>query len=176
MIGQGKTGWWVAGLCAAVVLTSVGYGMGRRAAIRAMGSSIGITPAGAPLPTIQIEPIQPQEELAAINAGSTAALTASSDSAAAPSVQAQASLPAITEGSSSEIAQAGQANTKEVQLALRAAGFDPGSADGRMGPRTHEAIRDFQKANGLNADGKVGPKTWAKLESFLKQDTTTQAQ
>lgn len=164
MIGQGKTGWWVAGVCAAVVLMSVGYGMGKRAAIRAMGSSMGVTPAGAPLPTIQIEPIQPQEEMAAITAG---------DAAETPAVQAQASLPAITEGSAAETAQA---DTKSVQLALRAAGFDPGSADGRMGPRTREAVRDFQKANGLNADGKVGPRTWAKLESFLKQDTTTQAQ
>ncbi len=175
MIGQGKTGWWVAGLCAAVVLTSVGYGMGRRAAIRAMGSSIGVTPAGAPLPTIQIEPIQPQEELAAITAGDAASLTAV-DPSATPSVQAQAALPAITEDASAEVAQAGAGNTKNVQLALRAAGFDPGSADGRMGPRTREAIRDFQKANGLNADGKVGPRTWAKLETFLKTDTATQAQ
>lgn len=173
MIGQGKTGWWVAGVCAAVVLTSVGYGMGKRAAIRAMGSSIGVTPAGAPLPMIQIEPIQPQEELAAITAGD-AAMTPS-DFSETPSVQARASLPAITEGAA-ETAQAGQADTRKIQLALRAAGFEPGSADGRMGPRTREAIRDFQKANGLNADGKVGPRTWAKLESFLKQGTTTQAQ
>ena len=164
MIGQGKTGWWVAGICAAVVLTSVGYGMGRRAAMRAMGSSIGVTPAGAPLPTIQIEPIQPQEELAAIGAAEPAA-------SEAPSVQAQASLPAITEGAPAETLQGEQARLRDVQLALRAAGFDPGSADGRMGPRTRQAVRDFQVANGLEADGKLGPRTWAKLEPFLKKET-----
>ena len=166
MIGQGKTGWWVDGICAAVVLTSVGYGMGRRAAIRAMGSSIGVTPAGAPLPTIQIEPIQPQEELAAISTSEAAATTALSTDA--PAVQAQASLPAITKDAAAEPLKGEQARTRDVQVALRAAGFDPGSADGRIGPRTRQAIRDFQAANGLEADGKVGAKTWAKLEMFLK--------
>lgn len=167
MIGQGKTGLWVAGICAAVVLTSVGYGMGRRAAIRAMGSSIGVTPAGAPLPTIQIEPIQPQEELAAIGTSEAAATTAPS-STNTPAVQAQASLPAITEGASTEPLKGEPAHTRDIQVALRAAGFDPGSTDGRMGPRTRQAVRDFQVANGLEADGKVGAKTWAKLETFLK--------
>lgn len=165
MIGQGKTGWWVAGICAAVVVTSVGYGMGKRAAIRAMGSSIGVTPAGAPLPTIQIEPIQPQEELAAI--GSFEAAASSAD---APAVQAQASLPAITEGASGAPLKGEPARTRDIQLALRSAGFDPGSSDGRMGPRTRQAVRDFQVANGLEADGKVGAKTWAKLETFLKPE------
>ncbi len=168
MIGRGKTGWWVAGVCAAVVLTSIGYGMGRRAAMRAMGSSFGVTPAGAPLPTIQIEPIQPQEELAAIGAADPAA-------SEAPSVQAQASLPAITEGAAeSQPLQGEQARLRDVQLALRAAGFDTGTPDGRMGPRTRQAIRDFQVANGLEADGKMGPRTWAKLEPFLKQGAQQQ--
>ncbi|MBI3323404.1 MAG: peptidoglycan-binding protein [Candidatus Omnitrophica bacterium] len=167
MIGQGRTGWWVAGICAAFVLTSVGYGMGRRAAMRAMGSSIGVTPAGAPLPTIQIEPIQPQEELAAIGGFEPAAGAGPADAA---SVQAQAALPAITGGASADSLQGGQARVRDVQVALRAAGFDPGSADGRMGPRTRQAVRDFQVANGLQPDGKVGARTWAKLETFLKQE------
>lgn len=167
MIGQGKTGWWVGGICAAVVLSSVSYGMGRRAAMRAMGSSIGVTPAGAPLPTIQIEPIQPQEELAAIGA----------EPGEAPAIQAQASLPAVSGDPSSNPSQGDQAGVREVQLALRAAGFDPGSSDGRMGPRTRQALRDFQVANGLEADGKVGPRTWTKLEPFFKkQDTQQQTQ
>ena len=164
MIGQGKTGWWVGGICAAVVLTSVGYGMGRRAAMRAMGSSIGVTPAGAPLPTIQIEPIQPQEELAAISASAPA------EGSEALSVQAQASLPAITEAVPADSLQGEQARARDIQLALRAAGFEPGSADGRIGPRTRQAVRDFQVANGLEPDGKVGPKTWTKLETFLKPE------
>jgi peptidoglycan hydrolase-like protein with peptidoglycan-binding domain len=60
------------------------------------------------------------------------------------------------------------ARVREIQRALVAAGFDPGPADGRLGPRTKVAIHDFQQANGLEPDGKVGPKTWSKLEPYLK--------
>lgn len=38
-------------------------------------------------------------------------------------------------------------------------------ADGNFGPLTEEAVKEFQKANGLVADGIVGDKTWAVLES-----------
>lgn len=36
-------------------------------------------------------------------------------------------------------------------------------ADGRFGPKTREAVKAYQRANGLDPDGIVGPKTWAKL-------------
>lgn len=36
-------------------------------------------------------------------------------------------------------------------------------ADGIFGNLTDEAVREFQKANGLTVDGIVGDKTWAKL-------------
>ena len=53
---------------------------------------------------------------------------------------------------------------KKVQLALTAAGFDPGKADGKMGPQTVQAIKNFQEANGLKVDGVVGKGTWEKLQ------------
>ena len=38
--------------------------------------------------------------------------------------------------------------------------------DGKFGPKTDAATKEFQKKNGLEADGIVGPKTWKKgLES-----------
>ena len=35
--------------------------------------------------------------------------------------------------------------------------------DGIFGPLTEEAVKEFQKSNGLTVDGIVGAKTWAKL-------------
>lgn len=62
-----------------------------------------------------------------------------------------------------------QDRNKDIQKALKAAGFYTGAVDGKIGPRTKKAIIDFQKAKGLKADGKVGPKTWAELEKYLVQ-------
>jgi murein L,D-transpeptidase YcbB/YkuD len=56
---------------------------------------------------------------------------------------------------------------KDIQTALKNAGFYNGSVDGKIGPKTKSAIQDFQKAKGLKADGKVGPKTWAEMEKYL---------
>jgi len=58
-------------------------------------------------------------------------------------------------------------NAEQIQAALANAGFGPGPIDGRMGPKTIEAVKKFQEAHGLAADGKVGPKTWSKLREFL---------
>ena len=59
--------------------------------------------------------------------------------------------------------------TRQIQTALKNAGFDPGLIDGKLGPKTKKAIKDFQAANRLAVDGKVGPKTWAKLSKYLLQ-------
>ena len=57
----------------------------------------------------------------------------------------------------------------EIQLALKNAGFDPGAIDGKIGPMTKQAIKEFQKTKGLTPDGIVGPKTWAELSTYLKK-------
>lgn len=59
--------------------------------------------------------------------------------------------------------------SKDIQKALKNAGFYAGTVDGKIGPKTKRAIEEFQKAKGLKADGKVGPKTWAELEKYLTQ-------
>lgn len=56
---------------------------------------------------------------------------------------------------------------KQIQLALKNAGFDPGPIDGKLGSRTRQAVREFQDVNGLHVDGVVGKRTWAKLAPFL---------
>ena len=58
--------------------------------------------------------------------------------------------------------------TKEIQRALKNAGFDPGAVDGKMGPRTQQAIKEFQRAKGLKVDGNVGAKTWRELGKHLE--------
>jgi hypothetical protein len=50
----------------------------------------------------------------------------------------------------------GQAVTA-LQQALRAAGFEPGSTDGKFGPMTERALKRFQGAKGLKVDGVAGP-------------------
>ena len=43
---------------------------------------------------------------------------------------------------------------KELQKGLIELGYDPGSADGLMGPKTQEAIISFQKDHDFTVDGK----------------------
>lgn len=56
---------------------------------------------------------------------------------------------------------------KEIQTALKNAGYYNRAIDGKIGPMTKKAIEEFQRANGLQVDGKVGPKTWGVLAKFL---------
>jgi peptidoglycan hydrolase-like protein with peptidoglycan-binding domain len=61
-----------------------------------------------------------------------------------------------------------KARIKEIQTALKNAGFYTGRIDGVKGRKTRTAIREFQKANGLTADGIVGGKTWAALAKYAE--------
>ena len=54
-----------------------------------------------------------------------------------------------------------------VQKALKSAGYYNGTIDGKIGPSTRSAIRDFQSAHGLAVDGVCGRKTWEKLKTYL---------
>lgn len=85
---------------------------------------------------------------------------------AAPSKPAKAARPAKSSGDKT-IMVSGVA-AKDVQRALAKAGFNPGKADGKIGPNTIKAIKQFQSAEGLKADGVVGPATWARLRKHLR--------
>ena len=63
----------------------------------------------------------------------------------------------------------GALSPRQIQLALKSAGFYAGPVDGRLGPQTKEAVRSFQRSNGLTPDGKVGTKTSIALAKFLEK-------
>lgn len=48
---------------------------------------------------------------------------------------------------------------KQIQTKLKNWGYYSGSVDGVYGSATEQAVKSFQKKNGLTVDGKVGPQT-----------------
>jgi len=91
-----------------------------------------------------------------------------------PSVQQPAGqpTPAATSAPASPAPSVKPSKT-EIQRALKHAGFYQGPIDGKIGPVTREAIRQFQQVNGLKVDGVVGRQTWEKLSAYLEQTTPT---
>ena len=56
---------------------------------------------------------------------------------------------------------------RQIQRALASAGFYKGSSDGKEGPKTKMAVREFQRAQGLKVDGVVGSSTRQALAKYL---------
>ena len=57
--------------------------------------------------------------------------------------------------------------SKDIQQALKGAGYYQGAVDGKIGPSTKSAVKAFQQDHGLDADGVVGKGTWNKLKVYL---------
>ncbi len=55
------------------------------------------------------------------------------------------------------------ADVKSMQVALKDKGFDPGPADGVMGPRTRAALMEYQRKEGLTPTGRWDDETAMKL-------------
>jgi lytic murein transglycosylase len=56
---------------------------------------------------------------------------------------------------------------KEMQRRLAAMGYDIGEADGKIGTKTREAVRDFQERRGLLPDGHPTPEVLSALRASL---------
>jgi peptidoglycan hydrolase-like protein with peptidoglycan-binding domain len=54
-------------------------------------------------------------------------------------------------------------SVQRLQEMLRQRGYDVGEPDGRLGPNTERAIRQFQRDQGIGVDGVVGPETLGAL-------------
>lgn len=95
----------------------------------------------------------------------------------------QATAPAESSGQAAELKQEGTAlisapvditlKNKAVQLALRNANFYSGEIDGKIGPKTKEAIKKFQLSKDLTADGVVGSRTWMELKAYLPEEQSS---
>jgi peptidoglycan hydrolase-like protein with peptidoglycan-binding domain len=66
-------------------------------------------------------------------------------------------------GASAQSAQSSD-TIKQVQEKLSQHGQDPGPADGKLGPKTMAALKDFQKQNNLQPSGKLDQQTLAALQ------------
>lgn len=53
----------------------------------------------------------------------------------------------------------GAEQVRTAQKQLKEAGFDPGPIDGQLGRQTHQAIREYQKDNGLPQTGRLDEQT-----------------
>ncbi len=70
-------------------------------------------------------------------------------------------------GSASGAPQA-SAEIAKAQRLLRDLGYQPGPADGLMGPRTRDAISDFQRTAGLGVTGAVDTQLLNTLEAYVR--------
>jgi len=73
-------------------------------------------------------------------------------------------MKAAKRGKGGGMAQGGDMEqVRAVQQALKDKGHDPGEIDGKMGPKTQAALRDYQSKEGLKATGRLDAETMAKL-------------
>lgn len=118
--------------------------------------------------TDTVTPIPTESMTSAQQAAQNVIVEPAQDIASEP-IPATAALPSVAEKAAATVTKVSEDKNKDIQKALKAAGFYTGTIDGKIGPRTKKSVIDFQKANGLKADGKVGPKTMAALEKYLTQ-------
>jgi peptidoglycan hydrolase-like protein with peptidoglycan-binding domain len=104
---------------------------------------------------------------AADEALSIQAVVEPAQAVATETIPPTAALPQATDKTAAVVTEMAQSRNRDIQTALKNAGFYAGAIDGKIGPKSKEAILNFQKANGLKVDGKIGPKTWAALEKYL---------
>jgi len=98
---------------------------------------------------------------------------AETESAGSAAATASAPTGAVAPAKAPESTASIKPTMREIQQSLKNAGFYQGPVDGKKGPMTREAVKEFQRVHGLTDDGVVGKKTWAKLRSYLNLSANT---
>jgi peptidoglycan hydrolase-like protein with peptidoglycan-binding domain len=82
-------------------------------------------------------------------------------------------LPALTwaRGEPAQ-SQTGQAEVRQAQERLKELGYYEGAIDGVYGPKTAEAIREYQQGQGLTATGRLDQETAQALQIGEVAETT----
>ena len=62
-----------------------------------------------------------------------------------------------------------RADVRRVQENLRDLGYPAGTPDGRLGPQTRTAIKNFQRDRNLNATGDLNDETRSALDTAIEQ-------
>lgn len=140
-------------ICSLVVLTGCASKKQTTKQINALHAQVGV---------ITDELVRLDQELQSVRSGSRGV----------QGVSAESSYQTIEEEASSY--QGGMYRTPSgfelpsmsIQKALKNAGYYQGALDGKIGPGTRDAVRAFQRDNGLKADGIVGRGTWEKLKAY----------
>ncbi len=83
--------------------------------------------------------------------------------------KAEQAAPVPSESTLKTIESKQRPSPRQIQTALKNAGYYQGVIDSKLGKKTRQAVKDFQKANNLSADGRVGKKTWALLKDYLEK-------
>ena len=95
--------------------------------------------------------------LGAAVGGATGALTTPSDVNLGKPVWRQTASANPPPPRTGGMATMDPATVRNVQAELQRRGYDVGPVDGRLGPRTEAAIREYQQRNGLPVDGMPAP-------------------
>jgi peptidoglycan hydrolase-like protein with peptidoglycan-binding domain len=101
---------------------------------------------------------------AAIAGGNTSSQGASSE---------QHSQQSATQQQQSQSQSQNPETVKQVQEKLSAAGLDVGQPDGKIGPKTQAALKQFQEKEGLQASGQLDQETLAALQIGTPEGTST---
>ena len=89
------------------------------------------------------------------------------EEAAAPRTRVEESISKTTPSDGEGILRV-SVDPREVQQALKSAGYYTGEIDGKLGAGSQKAIKDFQVEHQLVSDGIIGQKTWSQLKAYLE--------